>query len=516
MAGPRRNTARRADGGLASIDLLGVSALVALGVVLRFVTTSPLWLDEALSVNIASLPLGEIGDALRQDGHPPLYYWLLHGWMSVFGEGDLAVRALSGIAGLLALPLAWEAGRRRAGTIGGLCVLGLTAITPWAVRYATEARMYALVLTLVFAGWLLADDLLARRDRLRWVALAVVTGGAVLSHYWVLHLGIAAVGALAVRWWRGDAEARAGALRVASALAVGSLAFVPWLPVFLEQLSSTGTPWASAGRPTGALVDLLGGLGGGAKFPEAELFGFALLVLVAAGVTVVARGRWELHVDLRTVPGVRSEVVVAIAAMSVGLVAGQLGDAVFAPRYAAAFLPMLLIAAGVGLARMPAPTVRRAVALAMVALAAVGLGANAIEPRTMGEEIADAIAAEAGPEDVVAICPDQLGPATLRSLPEGIEAVGLPAFDRPDRIDWRDYAERNQAADPAHAVAEILERAEGGSVWLVINTHYRTYEGYCEGVQAGLQAARPTSGIAVADRGAEVFEGATLVRFLPG
>jgi mannosyltransferase len=515
VAGPRRNTARRSDGGLATIDVLGVGALVALGVVARFVTTSPLWLDEALSVNIASLPLGEIGDALRQDGHPPLYYWMLHGWMSVFGDGDLAVRSLSGVAGLASLPLAWEAGRRRAGTAGGLSVLGLTAITPWCVRYATEARMYAVVLTLVFAAWLLADDLLAGRDRLRWAALAVVTGGAVLTHYWLLHLGIAAVAVLGLRWWRGDAEQRAGSVRVASALAVGSLAFVPWLPTFLDQLSSTGTPWASAGRPTGAFVELLAGIGGGGRYPEAVLYGFALLVLVGAGVTVVARGAWELVVDLRTVHGVRSEVVVAAAAMSVGLVAGQLGDAVFVARYAAAFLPMLLIAAGVGLARLPAPALRRTVAVGMVALAAVGLGGNVLEERTMGEDFARAIAAEAGPDDVVAICPDQLGPATLRSLPETIEAVGLPTLDRPDRIDWRDYAERNAAADPASAVTKLLERAEGGSVWFVINTHYRTYEGYCEAVQAGLQAARPTSGIIVPDRGGEVFEGGTLVRFLP-
>src|SRR4051812_39100045 len=40
---------------------------VVLGGVLRFVTRSPLWLDEALSVNIAKLPLGDIGSALRHD-----------------------------------------------------------------------------------------------------------------------------------------------------------------------------------------------------------------------------------------------------------------------------------------------------------------------------------------------------------------------------------------------------------------------------------------------------------------
>lgn len=514
MHGPRRNTTPAAE--LARVDVVVVALLVAAGVLLRFVTTSPLWLDEALSVNIASLPLGDIGDALRQDGHPPLYYWLLHGWMSLVGEGDGAVRALSGLFGLLSLPLAYEAGRRRAGHAAGLLVLALTAVTPWCVRYATEARMYGLVLTLVFAGWLLADDLLERPDRRRWAALAVVTGGAVLSHYWVLYLGVAAAALVALRWWRGDRAARAGAVRVGTALAAGAVAFVPWAPVFADQLARTGTPWASAGAPTTAVVELVGAVGGGSRYPEAVLFGFLFLILVLLGLTMVPEGRHRVGVELTTVPGVRAEVVVGTAAFAVGVVANQLTDAAFQGRYAAAFLPMLLIAGGVALARLPHPWPRRIAGIGMVGLASVGLFANVADERTMGEEFAHAIAADAGPDDVVAICPDQLGPATLRSLPDEIDAVGLPALERPARIDWRDYAQRNESADPAAAVAALLERAGSGTVWLVINTHYRTYEGYCEGVQAGLQAARPVSGIVVPDRGGEVFEGATLLRFLAG
>ena len=76
---------------------IAIGVAVAIGVVLRFWTQSHLWLDEALSVNIAKLPVGDIPEALRHDGHPPLYYWLLHGWMAVFGESDRSVRALSGI-----------------------------------------------------------------------------------------------------------------------------------------------------------------------------------------------------------------------------------------------------------------------------------------------------------------------------------------------------------------------------------------------------------------------------------
>src|SRR4051794_9276695 len=86
-------------------------AIVLLGVVLvaiafRFVTKSDLWLDEALTVNVAKLPLGDLRGALERDGAPPLYYVLLHGWIRAFGTTDVAVRALSGVLGVAMLPLA--------------------------------------------------------------------------------------------------------------------------------------------------------------------------------------------------------------------------------------------------------------------------------------------------------------------------------------------------------------------------------------------------------------------------
>src|SRR5436190_4188502 len=94
------------------------AAAVAAGVVLRFVLKSHLWLDETLSVDIARLPIGKIPAALRHDGAPPLYYLLLHGWMRLFGTGDVAVRALSGVASVAALPLIHRAGKRISGGDG--------------------------------------------------------------------------------------------------------------------------------------------------------------------------------------------------------------------------------------------------------------------------------------------------------------------------------------------------------------------------------------------------------------
>ena len=45
---------------------VAIAVVVATGVVARFVAASHLWLDEALTVNIASVPLSQLTEALRR------------------------------------------------------------------------------------------------------------------------------------------------------------------------------------------------------------------------------------------------------------------------------------------------------------------------------------------------------------------------------------------------------------------------------------------------------------------
>src|SRR5580700_1863152 len=104
---------------------IGIGIVVAAGVFLRFYTHSALWLDEALTVDIARLPLHELPDKLRHDGAPPLYYALL-----LFGQSDLATRSLSGLLGVLTLPVAWFAGKEFGGRAVAWTSLVLLASAP--------------------------------------------------------------------------------------------------------------------------------------------------------------------------------------------------------------------------------------------------------------------------------------------------------------------------------------------------------------------------------------------------
>ncbi len=94
---------------------------------------------------------------------------MLHGWMQVVGTTDVAVRALSGVLSLASLPLVWLIGRRIGGVPLAWIATGALAMSPFALRYATENRMYSLVGLLVLAGWLLVDDLWRRTSAWRVV-----------------------------------------------------------------------------------------------------------------------------------------------------------------------------------------------------------------------------------------------------------------------------------------------------------------------------------------------------------
>ncbi len=113
---------------------VGLTGLLALSALVRTRELGVgLWLDEGLSIGIAGRPLADIPGVLRQDGSPPLYYLLLHGWMELVGSSEAATHALSLLFALLAVPVAFWAGRLLFGERAGWVAALLTAlIRSWA------------------------------------------------------------------------------------------------------------------------------------------------------------------------------------------------------------------------------------------------------------------------------------------------------------------------------------------------------------------------------------------------
>ncbi len=519
LADDRRRDADADDDGSAAglsapIEIVALAVVAVLaGVVLRFVARSPLWLDEALTVNIAKLPLADIPEALHHDGHPPLYYALLHGWMQVAGTSDTAVRALSGSFAVLTLPLAYLVGRRRGGPLLGWITLGIFAVSPFVLRYATETRMYSMVAFLVLAGYLVLDDL-TRRERDGWgrvAGLAVIVAALLYSHYWTMWL-LGAVGiVLLVVWRRADAGSgvRRGTGRALLALVAGGVLFLPWVPTVLYQSKHTGTPWAGPLRPGSVLGSTLTDFGGG-DFKDAQFVGGVLLVLLLLGIFGRALDSRRVELDLRTTKQLRPEAAVLALTLLIGMLVSYATWSAFVTRYASAFLPIFLLVVAAGLTRFTGRWIRSGAFLVVLALLGFGCVYNLTKPRTQAGPITSKVAEKAKPDDVVVYCPDQLGPAELRLMPPGLRHVGYPTLTSPDRIDWVDYGARN-SGDPAAYARQVLDYAGAGhGIFVVWSGGYKTHEGTCERFLDALSQGRPNAQTVVSEDGDTYYEHANL------
>jgi uncharacterized membrane protein len=471
--------------------VLGVA--LAAAVTLRFVTGSDLWFDEALSVNIASLPLDQIADALRHDGHPPLYYFLLHFWIDVFGDGDVAVRALSGLLSLVTLPLVWFAGKRLGGRPVAWTATLVVGLSPYAFRYATEARMYALVMLFVAAGYLALRRAFESPTLPRLALVSVITAGLVLTQYWDLYL-VAIVGAALL--WRAmrapDPQQRRTATRVFVAVAVGSLAFAVWLPVFLDQIGSTGTPWGDPQFPWVVVPSTLIAFAGSEH--DGEAYMLALLLLVLPLLAVLGRGldHRRIELDLRTRPDVRWEAATAVGVLVLGAAISYLTNTTFAPRYAAIIFPVVALVTAFGVTVFLDGHIRVALLVALAVLGVAGGVRNAVYERTQAGSAAAVIARQSQRGDVVAYCSDQLGPDVSRLLRDvdGLEQVTFPDLAGPELVNWSNYLERVERADPNEFVAEVLDRAGDHTVWFVWSLGLNHLEAACNDIGLALDGAR--------------------------
>jgi uncharacterized membrane protein len=165
-----------------------------------------LWLDEALSVMQANLPLADMLTELAQtDVHPPGHHLVLWATVRALGDGELAVRLPSVLIGAALVPLLYLAGRDLFSRSTGLVAASLGAVAPLAVWYAQEARMYSLYLVLALAAvWLQVRA--ARDGRVwAWVGYGAVTGLLLWAHYFAglqVLVQQLAFAAMAWRRWR--------------------------------------------------------------------------------------------------------------------------------------------------------------------------------------------------------------------------------------------------------------------------------------------------------------------------
>jgi hypothetical protein len=320
---------------LAAILLLVTFAIASSGL-----TRDSLWNDEGWTVWAVHSPyLADMLARVRGDVHPPLYFLLLDGWVRVTGESAYALRLLSTLFGMIGLGATYAVGKKLFDSQTGLIALVILGTASFFVYYNREARMYTLLLALGAAGTWVYLLWRERPTRLRTSIYGILMAALMYTHYAgalviLTHLVHLVVTYLVNRLRdvrrqtlkRPAAEKdkltkgakrviyRAGEvlpiLRLLFPYLLAFLIYLPWLPIFLNQMRANPngplaipvhTDWAAVA----ALVLILtGGTWGlylapfvlGRGIPRLRTYWSAVLLLVVwlllTPVALLALNAW--------------------------------------------------------------------------------------------------------------------------------------------------------------------------------------------------------------------------------
>ncbi|MGD0462658.1 MAG: glycosyltransferase family 39 protein [Tepidisphaeraceae bacterium] len=170
-----------------------------------------------------------IWTGLHSVTHPPLYYFLLRGWVDLFGESDRSVRIMSLLFGLGCIALLFDSIRTWRGPWYGLVGAGIMTFAPIQIDFCVQARPYTLI---AFEGLLIAAALF-RIERhgpsaLKLLALASSVAALVLTHYFAIGIVIAATVYALLRFKRATGSRTLATITLATGLAAALWAPELW------------------------------------------------------------------------------------------------------------------------------------------------------------------------------------------------------------------------------------------------------------------------------------------------
>ncbi|HTA06374.1 MAG TPA: glycosyltransferase family 39 protein [Solirubrobacteraceae bacterium] len=320
-----------------------LAALIVLAAALRLATLTEqgFWYDEAFTpVHVFHSGLGAtLRSVVHSENTPPLWYVLAWVDVRLFGDGALALRLPSALAGIATVPVVWALGSELAGRRTGLIAAALVAVNPLFVWYSQEARAYSLFVLFSALAMLCFARLLHEPSRKRALGFALSGALALLTHYFAVFLLLP----MALLLLREKASRRF----VLPALGVIALVGLALLPLISAQ-GGHGTQWigrwALSSRLQAIPQYFLTGYSGAPLGHGVELL-VALPMIIGALL-----GGWRLLAAGRMASSLRAGAWIsfAIAAFAVlaPIVLAVLGADYLAPRnLVGAMIPVSVLVA---------------------------------------------------------------------------------------------------------------------------------------------------------------------------
>jgi len=187
---------------------------------------------------LAGHSLSDIVRGTAADQHPPLYYLLLHYWLSA-GESVFYARFLSVLLGVLGVAAVILFGKALLGWKAGLVSGMLLACSPMHIWYSQEIRMYILLALTTTLSCYMTWRIVHKREG--WIPYVLISSLALYTHYFASFVFLAE-SIFVLGWWLMRRENCLLAGWVGVQGAVGGI-FSPWMPTAIHQTRTHKMTW---------------------------------------------------------------------------------------------------------------------------------------------------------------------------------------------------------------------------------------------------------------------------------
>ncbi len=239
-----------------NVDSIFLAVILILALILRFskmLWQRDFWYDEAFTGIITRMSWSEMWWMIFHDVHPPLYYYLLKPWASLFDYSAFGFRSFSTVFGILSVLSVYWVGKKIFNKRAGLISAFLVAVSPFAVLYSQEARMYSLFGFLVI-WWVYFFIKALKSDRIKdWILWAVLSVLCLYTHYLaIFFITIAGVIFILYKLLFYNNKETVAFIRIKNlfkswkflgAVLIIGVMFSFWLPAFQQHTSRKGLGW---------------------------------------------------------------------------------------------------------------------------------------------------------------------------------------------------------------------------------------------------------------------------------
>lgn len=232
-------------------------AVLLVAIVNRFtgLTRRDLWYDEAFTGVAVKESFHDMIIMIINDVHPPLYYLALKVFAVFFDYSVFGIRLFSAIFGVLAVWALYLLAKQLFDRKVGLYATLVATISPFAIQYSQEARMYTMLVFLILLSAYFFVKGLRTKERKYFALWGLFAGLSMLTHYMgiifatVYYVAFVAWGIFGIDWSSANSfgeksktllEKFLPTKEVLLGFGTAFLVFLPWLKMFIHHVFIKG------------------------------------------------------------------------------------------------------------------------------------------------------------------------------------------------------------------------------------------------------------------------------------